>query len=356
MAVTAPQSRASDPPHAEQNSLTDSAGREDMTSQDASGTYLYASVYGLLSDKIAHGVLAPGTVLKAGSIANQLAISRAPVLRALSMLCEKGAIREAEGQGYIVGSGAPIVLSSRELNQILAPGYGDMERSASWERIFADVYREVIACLPFGHYRILEAELGDFHRVSRTVAREVLWRLTDRRLIEKNRKSHWIVGQLSARDIRDTFEMRQVLEPRALFRVSGMLDRQFLANLSDQITITVSGFPACGPTVIDEIEHKMFQTVYENLRNARMLGSIRRNQISLVVPRLFRQHFPIRDDLTALKSYGRIVDHLIAGSVESACKLLETHLIEVEPLTLARLRVLSVLPPPRTAPYLIAIH
>ena len=33
-----------------------------------------------------------------------------------------------------------------------------------------------------------------------------------------------------------------------------------------------------------------------------------------------------------------------------------SHLIRVEPITLARLRVLSVLPPPRTAPYLVAIH
>lgn len=318
--------------------------------------YLYVSVRNLLCDKITQGELLPGTVLKTGSIANQLAMSRAPVRRALAMLHDLGMIRDADGQGYVVGADAPMVLSSRELNRILAPKSDDIERSPSWERIFADVHREVVACLPFGHYRILETELGNFYHVSRTVAREVLWRLTDRRLIEKNRKSHWIVGQLSARDIRDTFEMRQVLEPRALFRVSGALDQHWLATLAAAIATAISGFPACGLAAIDSIEHEMFQSMYQGLRNARMLGSIRRNQISLIVPRLFRQHFPIRDDLAALQAYGQIVENLIDGSVETACTLLETHLQEVEPVTLARLRVLSVLPPPQLAPYLFAIH
>lgn len=354
--MKAPTSDVIGPLDRERNAVSDFARLKDAPAQDAACSYLYTSVYDFLAGKISCGELAPGTVLKAASIANQLAISRAPVLRALSMLCDRGIIRAAEGQGYIIGSGAPVVLSSRELNKVLASGNGDMERSASWERIFADVHREVIACLPFGHYRILEAELGDFYRVSRTVAREVLWRLTDRRLIEKDRKSHWIVGQLSARNIRDTFEMRQILEPRALLSVADTLDPRFLEDLKKQVSVAIADFSNCPPTVIDEIELKMFQTTYDGLRNARMLGSIRRNQISLVIPRLFRQHFPIRDDLPALQSFRKIVDDLIAGSAESACKRLETHLKETEPLTLARLRVLSVLPPPRSAPYLIPIH
>ena len=331
---------------------------EPLTDGDerAAGSFLYASVCDLLEEKISSSDLPPGTVLKTGSIANQLAVSRAPVRRALSMLCEKGLIRAAEGQGYIVGNAQPIVLSSRDLHQILAARPDDMDRSARWERIFADVHHEVIACMPFGHYRILEADLGDYFRVSRTVAREVLWRLTDRRLIEKDRKSHWIVGQLSARDIRDTFEMRQVLEPKALLRVAPTLDRRFLLDLESTISAAIAGFPACGAKTINDIETAMFQTMYQGLRNRRMLGSIRRNQTSLIVPRLFREHFPVRDDLAALQAYAQVVHHLIAGTAELAAKLMENHLIRVEPITLARLRVLSVLPPPRTAPYLVAIH
>lgn len=320
------------------------------------GAFLYAAVFDLLNSKIASHALPSGAVLKEGSIATQLGVSRAPVRRALQMLSKQKTIREASGQGYVVGNGEPTILSSRALHDILVVESDDLDRQASWERIFFDVQDNVTACLPFGHYRILEAELGEAFGVSRTVAREVLWRLTDRRLIAKDRKSHWVVSQLSARDIRDSFEMRQLLEPRALARVAEHLDCNWLERLAAQIDVSISRFPDCDPIQIDAIEQGMFHTMYNGLRNSRMLGSLRSNQISLVVPRLFRQHFPLRDDLDSLKDCAQILEHLLDGTVDTACMLLEAHLLRVEPVTLARLRVLSVLPPPPSAPYLIPIH
>ena len=86
-----------------------------------------------------------------------------------------------------------------------------------------------------------------------------------------------------------------------------------------------------------------------------MLSAISHNQLSLIVPRLFRRHFPMRDDLPALREYGQIVYHLSTGSTDAARALLFSHLVRIERLTLARLRVLSELPPQPSAPYLIAI-
>jgi hypothetical protein len=85
-----------------------------------------------------------------------------------------------------------------------------------------------------------------------------------------------------------------------------------------------------------------------------MLGSIRRNQIALIVPRLFRQHFPIHDDRAALTVYAQIVRLLGSGSIDAAQVLLASQLKRAEPLILARLRVLAILPPPATVPYMIA--
>jgi hypothetical protein len=100
----------------------------------------------------------------------------------------------------------------------------------------------------------------------------------------------------------------------------------------------------------------MFGTMYAGLRNTRMLGSIRRNQVALIVPRLFRQHFPVRDDFQALVTYGQIVRLICADAIEAAMILLRTQIERSEPLVLARLRVLSILPPPMTQPYIIAVH
>jgi DNA-binding GntR family transcriptional regulator len=319
-------------------------------------SFLYSSIRDLLAGKIETKELPPGAILKEGSIAIQLGVSRAPVRRALALLHEEGIVRAANGQGYVVGEAQPVRISSRRLYQILVAQSDDIGRSATWERIFAEVSDTVTAAMPFGTYRIQEEVLGNHHGVSRTVAREVLWRLMDRRLIEKNRKSHWIIGQMTARDIRETLEMRQVLEPHALAQVAPGLDRGWLAALAARINRAIEAFPTLGGAIVDEIETDMFGTMYAGLRNARMLGALGRNQISLIVPRLFRQHFPIRDDLPALREYAQIVHHLRSGSVAVAQVLLFNHLARVERLTLARLRVLSELPPPRSVPYLIAIH
>lgn len=322
----------------------------------AGGAYLYDGVRNLLERKIASGELPPGALLKEAAVATHLGLSRAPVRRAMAMLAEEGAIRPAEGQGYIVGHGRARRLNARELHDILAPATEDIDRSATWERIFSRVSDEIASLQPFGTYRILEAELGDFHDVSRTVAREVLWRLTDARLIEKDRKSRWIAGQTTARDVRDSFEMRRLLEPRALAHVAPHLCAAWLEALEARVERAIAAFPDCPAAEIDAIEHDMFQTMYERLRNTRMLSSIRRNQVALGAPRIFRQHFPVRDDLPALLAYGQIARLVRTGSVEAAQVLLRTHLERVEPLVLARLRVLAVLPPPAAAPYLIAVH
>ena len=67
----------------------------------------------------------------------------------------------------------------------------------------------------------------------------------------------------------------------------------------------------------------MFVDMYDGVRNSRLLGSIRRNQLSLLVPRLFRRHFPIIDDLPALHEYAGILRHLRQGEVPQARDVLQ---------------------------------
>lgn len=328
------------------------------TARPAGAPFLYVAIHDLLATKITSGELPAGTVLKEARLSLHLGISRAPVRRALARLAERGLIESARGQGYVVsGRGAvQASMSRRRLQEILDRAPGDIDRSAAWERILAQVVDEVSACMPFGTFRIQEAELGDYHAVSRTVARDVLWRLMDRRLIEKNRKSHWIVGQMTARDLHETIEMRSLLEPAALANVGAGLDRAWLAGLARRVEQAIATFPVCGAAEMDWIEQAMFHTMFERLHNSRLLGSIQRSQLSLLVPRLFRQHFPIRDDLPGLRDYSAILNHLLDGDIDAACARLRHHLQRTEALTLARLRVLSQLPPPDHAPYMTAIH
>jgi DNA-binding GntR family transcriptional regulator len=324
--------------------------RSAVPSAKPGGDFLYISIRNLLASKIESGDIAPGTVLKEAQISVQLGISRAPVRRALAMLMQEGLIRPASGQGHIVGeSGAPLQVDMRRLHEIFTGESNDIDRTALWERIYETVRNEVAVCMPFGTYRILETELGNFHKVSRTVAREVLWRLMDSQLIEKDRKSHWIVAQMTARDLRETVALRSILEPQALSLAAPRLDRAKLGALAARVAVAIDSFPACGPVEVDAIEASMGDIAAHGLRNSRMLAAIRRNQISLVVSRLFRRHFSMIDDLPALHEFSQILMHLMTGSADIAEVLLRGHFARIEPLVRARLRVLSQLPPPQVA-------
>lgn len=320
------------------------------------GGYLYEMIHDLLHEKITSGGLPGGATLKEGTIAAQIGTSRAPVRRALRKLAKSGLIRSAEGQGYIVGQGAPVPLSSRELQDTLDGSLTAVDRTVSAERIIEIVHDAIVAVMPFGHYRILESELGDHFRVSRTVAREVLWRLMEQSYIRKDRKSHWIVPQLSARDIRDTLQMRRAIEPNALRCVADTLSPRFLGDLATRIGAVIADFAVATAPQIDAIEHDVSHHLFDGLKNTRMLASIRRNQIPLVVQKLFRRSFPLRDDLSGLRRFGGIVDALVMGDTDGAAHLLNAHLGRVEPLMLARLRVLAVLPLPSADPWLSAIQ
>jgi len=105
-----------------------------ISTKNSSGNkHLYQTVFDLLLEKIQNGCFPQGLRLKEGQLANILGLSRAPVRRALEILHEKDLVREAEGQGYLVGQmGVPIQQTIRELSVILADKLNeDVERSVA---------------------------------------------------------------------------------------------------------------------------------------------------------------------------------------------------------------------------------
>lgn len=64
-------------------------------------------VYRVLLDAISDGTLAPGARLTQEEIAEQLSVSRSPVLQALRLLKKDGLVRDAPGRGVLV---APLEL------------------------------------------------------------------------------------------------------------------------------------------------------------------------------------------------------------------------------------------------------
>src|SRR5205085_8292508 len=63
---------------------------------------LVDQVYRILLDAICDGALAPGQRITQEDIADQLAVSRQPVLQALRLLKKDGFVQDAPGRGVLV--------------------------------------------------------------------------------------------------------------------------------------------------------------------------------------------------------------------------------------------------------------
>ncbi len=330
----------------------------DPTDLSPGSRHLYQSVYGLLLEKINNDDFPQGLHLKEGQLTNILGVSRAPVRRALDLLHEKGFVREASGQGYLVGKESEsIQIGLKKLSSILISKKNvDVGRNVAWEGIYHEVKDEVTKCLPFGTYRVLETKLGQHFSVSRTVVREVLARLSDRKLIEKDRRSHWIAGPLTANDIRETTEMRQMLEPRALAEVAPKIEVNILREMRERVAVVEANPGGACHTQIEIIENDLHRRILNNVSNKRLLTSIDQNQLHFIVPNLFRRQFGNALDMKAMADHALILDQLLNRQFEVACVALEAHLKRSQKDIVRKLRVLSVLSKPVTAPYLVNIH
>src|SRR5258707_11819671 len=186
-----------------------------MSSEDAQ--HYYEIVRGELRRNIELGHLPRGTLLFVAAVADRLGVSRPPVRRALELLARDGIVRRANGRGFVVGNSGPSEPSKRlnlhALQLELSERLGGSVKRATWEGIYDEVEAKVLACSPFGTFQISEAGLGEHFRVSRAVIRDVLNRMHVRNLIDKDRRSHWIAGPLSARMLDESHEIRRALEP-----------------------------------------------------------------------------------------------------------------------------------------------
>ncbi len=319
---------------------------------------LYLSIHERILKKIQSKEIPVGTQIKEGPLATVFGVSRAPVRRALQMLADAALIKPAIGQGYIVGDGTSgTSLSSQNLQAIFRDkGKSEMGRAATWESIYDVLRLDVISCLPFGTFQISESIACDHFSVGRTALREALSKLQNQGLLEKSNRSHWIAGPLTARDVHDAFEVRSLLEPAAIVQSVRTVDNATLQKMLKKVRAAISNLSATSPEDIEDIENDLHQVLLENTMNRRLKEAIDRNQLPFIVNKIFRRNFGMKTDLAALNDHSEILDQLLRNRLEVAKSMLIDHLTKAEKSTLAKLRVLSTLPKPVTAPYLINVH
>lgn len=321
----------------------------------------YKIVEETLERSIRGGDLPAGTHLMASPLAERLSVSRPPVTRALAALAQRGLIVPVAGRGYMVrgvGVDTPV---RRNLHQLALSLGDDPARdaapvAASWERIVDDVAEQILDCIPFGTFMISETGLGQHFGVSRTVVRDVLSRLHARRMIRKDRQSHWIAGPLSARVLDDAHELRRQLEPLAVASAVSQLSRPELSSMRERIRAAISGGAALSQPQVQEIEADLHRSCLSATRNRMLADMVRPLQLSHVVDRLFGAYIGVHDVLAMLSEHRLVFDHMLIGDRGGAEAALRFHLDADHERARARLKVLAIFDDPDVAPYLMRIH
>src|SRR5204863_2704859 len=84
--------------------------------------------------------------------------------------------------------------------------------------------------------RIVELTLARDLNVSRAPLREALWQLSRQGLVHIRAHHGATVTQLSEQDIREIFELRELLETRAALRIHARLDSSIKTALNQALT------------------------------------------------------------------------------------------------------------------------
>jgi DNA-binding GntR family transcriptional regulator len=315
----------------------------------------------MLARNIADGRLPAGTQLMASGLAKRLDVSRAPATRALKELAARGLIVQIDGYGYMVcGQGATTPVR-RNLHELDFGFDLDQTRNEalvapSWERILQRVENDILNCTPFGTFMISETGLGQHFEVGRSVVREVLSRLHGRRLIRKDRQSHWIAGPLSARMLNQGHEMRRQLEPLAIASAIPDLSRTELAAMRETVRVSLNGGLALSPEQMESIEVALHCTCVNASRNHLLIDMVKTVQYSGIVNRLFANYIGVHDTSAILSEHRLVFDHMLIGDRGGTEVALRFHLDADHERSIARLKVLSIFDAPETASYLARIY
>ena len=301
----------------------------------------YELITQVLRSNIMSGVLPEGLVLLEGPIAALMQTSRMPVQAALRRLSAEGLVHRFDGRGYLVGAAsqdAPPLRRDISEFALDIPQQVDtaLQTRGTWKHFYDEVEEQVASCQVFGEFRIVETELADYLGVSRTVVRDVLSRLQERGLIRKNASSHWIAGPLTARTLREKFEIRAIVEPVALRLAAPHIDYSQIEEFRDRI----GADPSLKP---EDLEDALMKHCIAQAPNTALVALIQNNQMLLTSVNRALTGLGLPEDEIALDQYRTLFDLIARHPIDSAAEYLRDHLHIMARKNLARMKIVAVI-------------
>ena len=240
---------------------------------------VYRKIAAILHDSIKAGRLMPGTILMEGSLAALFGSSRTPVKQALSDLSDRGVIRRFDGRGFIVGSGKEVrrvPLTPQQLG--LDEANPELPRTWAWQRIYDGVERALIFHSALGKFRVNEVELARHYKVGRTVAHDVLVQAQSTGLLAKDERLRWYVVPLDEKRVCDLYDLRELLEPKAMAASIGRVPQNFLSGMVERLEAAIAAYPKVSAAEMDALEHGLHVTSLGYCGNQEIMEALKRTR------------------------------------------------------------------------------
>lgn len=296
------------------------AGPEDELS-------LSSVLYRAVRANIESGRLPAGILLNEHRLAQQLALSRAPISRALQRLAADGLIARNAARGYRVPGAESSPL--QHLPRLdLSPEIAEIVRGrAGWEKIWDQVEGDLVGCMPFGRFKINELAMAEYYRVSRTVTRDLLARLEARGLVEKAGRSQCFLPELTPELMRDLYEVRRLLEPTALLNAAPHLARDRLKEMREDLRQAERKYPDLSAADIARYEDDLHIECTQACPNRPLISALRQSQLPvLATNRLLQIYLGMPALEPFLAEHRLVIELMLNDAPEAAAAALDAHL------------------------------
>ncbi len=301
---------------------------EAATAKGSGGTVprLYQQVFEIVSTQIGQGSLREGARLSESGLAAQFGISRAPARQALAELEQRGLLTKAAGRGYQVKRQKDASVTTEAPRPALE---GDLRltQASTWSRIYGEVESEIAARTSFAGWRVNETELARYYNVSRTVARDVVARLQQRGVVQKDDRSRWVAPAMSPDHVSELYELRWLLEPVALEKAAARLPGDLLPAMRGRLESAIHDAANLTGPDLDHLEEDLHVTLLGHCDNGPLMQAISLPQALLVAHRFLYRWMPrLFGSEPFLPEHLEIVERLEAAQVKEAAAALRAHL------------------------------
>jgi DNA-binding GntR family transcriptional regulator len=178
--------------------------------------------------------------------------------------------------------------------------------------------------------------------VSRTVTRDVIGRLQQRGVVQKDERGRWFAPALTPEHVGELYELRWLLEPVALAKAAPNLPGCLVAELRAELLAALERAPEIEGATLDRLEHGLHVRLLGFCGSGALMQAIAFPQ-SLLIAHRFLYHWTseLFEIEPLIPEHLDILDRLQAGRVPAAAKALENHLRVSRDRAIARIEVIT---------------